>query len=236
MMVRQPGPRMRPPSWKDLPVARPSRTVLLVGALALTACSPAGFISPVLVDAEVQFDPLLVGEWESRPDPDDSSETIRLRVTRDSSLTYAWDSTSTDGIAIRSATLHTYVVDVLDEEGAQDRYEARLGTFAGLRVLEVRPVEPTGMQGYNEELMLRLHQLVVVDRVDADEFVFRLLDPEVLDRTLRREPSPTPWVEADADRLVLTGDRETLRRFLREHLRRPYALEAPTRFVRSRAP
>lgn len=227
---------MRAPSWKHLPATRLSRALFVAGALALTACAPTGFISPVLVDAELGFDPLLIGEWELRPDPEDSSETTRLRVTRDSTLTYVWDSTRTDGIAIRSATLHTYVVDVIDEKGVRDRYEARLGSFAGLRVLEVRPVEPKDVQGYNEGLMLRLHQLVVVDRVGADEFVFSLLDPEVLDRALRHEPHPTPWVEVDEDQLVLTGDRETLRSFLREHLRRADALEAPTRFVRTRAP
>jgi hypothetical protein len=236
MKERQPESRVLPRSWQDGTIRRLTRTFFACGALALTACSPTGFISPVLLDDEVRFDSLLVGEWESRTDPEDSTETTRFRITRDSTLTYVWDSTRTDGIAIRSVTVHTYVVDVRDDKDVHDRYEARLGAFAGLRVLEVRPVEPKGVPGYNNGLMLRLYQLVVVDRVSVDEFVLRLLDPEVLERAVRREPNPTPWLEVDEDQIVLTGDRATLRSFLLEHLRQPGVLEEPTRFVRTRAP
>jgi hypothetical protein len=63
-----------------------------------------------------------------------------------------------------------------------------------------------------------------------------MLAPEELEHAVRRVPSPTPWVEADKERLVLTGNAESLRAFLRDHLRQPGALDEPERFVRVRAP
>jgi hypothetical protein len=225
---------MRPRSRQILSLARPARAFLAFAAFTLAGCGTA-FISPVLADDEVTFDPLLLGSWESRSE--DSTESTRLIITRDSTLSYAWDSTRTDGIAIAGMTVHRYIVDLIDEDGDRERYEARLGRFAGLRVLEVRPVVPEVVEGsYNESLMLRLYSMVVIDRVSAEVLDVRPLAPEALGRTVRRTPSPTPWVETDRDRLVLTGDTETLRGFLRAFLRQPDALEASTRFVRMRAP
>lgn len=190
-------------------------TLALVACVSLAACGPA-FISPVLRDEEVTFDPALVGDW-IEAEPEDPAQVQRAVVTGDST--------------------HDYAIAYHDDDGKVNHFTGRLGRFAGRRVLELLPAmrAPDDEGAYAEGLMLPLRMIVVIESLDAREVRFSALEPELLERTLRAVPAPTPWVETEDERIVLTGDPERLREFLDGYLRRTDALGEPARFVRRSA-
>lgn len=190
----------------------PAIAIALIASFAMLGCGPA-FISPVLRDEEVAFDPALLGHWVEA-EPEDSLQPQRAEVTGDSA--------------------HGYAITFHDDDGKANHFSAQLGRFAGRRVLELVPAmqAPPGEGAYTEGLMLPLHTIVVIEALDAREVRFAMLDPERLERILRADPAPTPWVETEDERVVLTGDAERLRDFLHAYLQREDALDETVRFVR----
>jgi hypothetical protein len=195
-------------------LGRITRVLLLLVSSSLAACGPA-FISPVLRPEEVAFDRSLIGEWVEA-EPEDPAHVQRASVAADPS----------DG----------YRITYLDDDGHTNHFVARLGRFAGLRVLELQPapVDEASEGEYSRALRLPLRTLLVVSALDAEQVRFALLEPDVLERALQAESRPTPWVETDDDRVVLTADAAGLREFLHDHLARPGALGESVRFVRRR--
>jgi hypothetical protein len=181
---------------------------LALCALSLTACGVAS-ISPIVSSAEQEFDPALVGPWES---PDDGSSAV-----------------------ITAENAPDYVVLVTDDDGKLAHFDARLGRLGAHRVLDLSP-NPSAIgdqSAFYQSLMLPLHSFVVVDRVTASELRFRMVEPDSLDDLLRRNPGLVAHRPGQGEMgPVITAETPEVRRFFAELIRRPGFLGDTQRFVR----
>lgn len=196
--------------------ARRSRLALIAAFLGVTACG-AGYLSPILFDSEVEWDPALVAEWRDA-EPGDSATGARARVVGDT-----------------LGPLRGYLVTFIDEDGDSSDLAARLGRLDGVRILELRPSTLGTWQGpHAQSLMLRAYAFLVVHQLDDGGIRFSMLEPDALESTLRREPGLVPWLRTDDVGTFITADPERQRIFLRDYLNRPGVLGDTARWVRVR--
>lgn len=165
---------------------------------ALVAACGVSTLDDIVPYEEERFDPLLRGTWGA-------PEGI-------------------EGAHISGSKEASYTIRYVDEDGKSGAFRARLGTIAGLQVLDVQPVElEMDHTPLYETLFLRAHSLIVVERVTATELHFRAIEGDSLRSLLEREPAATPhW--KDSETIVLTGGTAELQRFLAGFLRRPGVL------------
>lgn len=173
---------------------RPSRHLFGLLALALTGCG-VGSVSPLFSDADVTYDPRLVGTWR--------------------------DSAAKESAVIAAADADAYTVTYTDSDGKTGRFRARLGTLGRFRVLELQPDKiPLEMSDAYKNLLLRLYAPLIIDSIGV-ELRFRLVEPDSLKAHLARQPRVIAHVVRREDELVvLTAPTASVRLFLATFLER----------------
>jgi hypothetical protein len=196
-------------SSQSMPNVRLARLVLGVTAILTSAC--AVYLHPLLRDTDTRFDNALIGRWDEA-DVQDSARAGHITITGDSASGY------------RVVNVDTYKDTQI--------FEGRLGTFAGLRLLELRQEAEAAPPG-QYDLTLRLFAFVVIHRADARVLEISMVEPEAFEKAVREEPALSPWVDTDDGRLVLTGSSAQVREFMRRLLAQPGAISDTARFVRA---
>lgn len=193
--------------------------LLLLVALPFTlaACGVA-YVSPVLQEDEIRADSALLGEWvDASPEQPDRAARAIIRPA--------------------PAVADAYAITYVDEDGRVSEFEARLGDFAGHRLLQLRPAAPRprrdGTMG--EMLTVRAYAFLFIQRVDARELSFTALDLDALEQSLKRDRDQLPWVASEDVNVLVTAETPRLRAWLAAYLRRPGVMSEAARWVRAPA-
>ena len=139
----------------------------------------------------------LIGTWDLAPADDPTTATV----------TYG------DGGVL--------AIEYLDKSGKQGRFEALVGRLGAYTVLDVWPAtfDDTVSDDYAAALIPG-HSLFVVE-LAGDEFVMRLIDPDILESDLKSGTLDLPFVESDQGNLVLTASSDDLHAAFATYLSRP---------------
>ena len=171
------------------------RALIPAWLLSLSACGFAS-VSPIVTDADIQFDARLVGTWT------DSAGEESARITR--------------------ADAGTYSVEYRDDAGKTGRFEGRLGRIGQFRVLDLQPSDPAPRANdMYKSLIVRAHGVVVLDSI-GDALVFRLVESDSVKAFLQQRPDEVPHSKEGG--ILLTGSSEQVRRFLATFMARPGVL------------
>lgn len=171
--------------------------LLLIG---LTGCGVAS-VSPAVTDADVAYDPRLLGTWQ--------------------------DSARTESAVITAAPQRGYNLLYTDSDKKTGRFHARLGVLDRYRVLDVQPVDPSpGATDVYKSLLLRAHGVLFIDSIGA-LVRFRELKGDSVSRYIDRNPRAITHTKVD-DAILLTAPSPELRQFLIQLARRPGMLGDPT--------
>lgn len=158
----------------------------------ITGCG-VGSVQPLHQDAELLFDPQLVGTWE--------------------------DSTGKESAALTADGARGYRLEYRDSDGKTGRFRARLGQLGSRRVLDVQPEDaPHELSDVYRGLLLPLHGFVFLE-VQGQALNFAVLEADTLRRYLERNPTAVPHI-ALKDGILLTAPSSELRRFLAGYLAR----------------
>lgn len=188
--------------------ARYARSLLAACALSLTACGVAS-ISPIVPPDDAEFDAALLGRWRG--------------------------AESTEFAVISGDSADGYSITLVDEDGGTGRFKGRLGRLGGLRILDVWPTQlDLSRDGaIYESLVLRLHSFAVLDRVTAEELVYRMVEPDSLEALLEREPLAVAHALAsEGDGPVITAPTVDARRFFERLIRQRGMMTDSTRWLR----
>jgi hypothetical protein len=158
---------------------------LLIGLLA-AGCVPLS-LHPLYTEADLVFEPGLLGEWAER----DSEET--------------W--TFTNG------NENSYNFSYVDEEGKRGEFVAHLVNVQGNLFLDIRPKEPEedAADIYRWHL-LGMHSFLHVRQIHP-ELQMAVLDPDWLKDFLAKNPEEISY-EAVDDKIILTARPKALQAFL----------------------
>ncbi len=188
---------------KNLAVAVPHALIVLV-AVGIAGCG-VGSVSPLVSDADIQYDSKLVGTWQ--------------------------DSSASESVVIAAVSPDRYSLVYTDSKGKVGRFRGVLGQVKSLRVLDLEPEAlPLEANEVYKSLLLPLHGAVFIDSIDP-ELRFRILDADSLKHYLQRQPRAITHVIRD-DAVVLTAQTTDLQRFLVGYVRRAGALTGPNVWAR----
>ena len=170
---------------------------LTIAAIPLLAACGVGSVSPLLSDADVRFEPRLVGTWRA---PD-----------------------SREFAVITALAPNGYSVAYTENDGKVGRFVGHLGAVGSLRVLDLEPAElPKEWSDSYKQMLLPLHGLIVIDSVGR-ELRFRELNTDSLRAFLDREPQAIAHFRTK-DGIVLTASTADVQRFLTSYFQRPAVL------------
>lgn len=188
---------------KNLGVTALHALVVLL-AVGVGGCG-VGSVAPLVSDADVRFDPALVGGWR--------------------------DSSDEESVVVTASGPDRYSVVYTDSDGKVGRFQGALGRVGSLRILDLEPEElPVQASDVYKSLLLPLHGAVFVESVDP-QLRFRILDADSLKAYLQREPRAVAHVLRD-EAVILTAETADLQRFLVAYVGRKGALGGPNVMVR----
>jgi hypothetical protein len=172
---------------------------LSIAAIPLLAACGVGSVSPLLSDADVRFEPRLVGTWRA---PDSKEFAV-----------------------IKAAGSNGYSVAYTENDGKVGRFVGRLGTVGSLRVLDLEPAElPKAWSDSYKQMLLPLHGLIIIDSIGR-ELRFRELQTDSLKAFLTREPQAIAHF-LRKDGVVLTASTAEVQQFLTSYFQRPGVLDS----------
>lgn len=161
-------------------------------------------VDPYLSDADVTFDPGLLGTWE------EVSGSDRAVVSQRADDAYAVEYTS---------------------DGEVTQFEARLGRLGDRLVLDLWPAADDSDQDLESGLEIPGHLLLTVD-IGSNEIRFAAIDPDPLLESLRDGRIGLSYQSAD-EQLILQGSTEQLRAALGDYIERDGALTDPDAWRRA---
>jgi hypothetical protein len=172
----------------------------------LLGCGVAS-ISPILSNADVEYNPALLGTWEE-----------------------------TDGKEFAVITPDTgkrYHVVYHESDGKVGAFTGRLGRLGKFRVLELQPDDPTldrNMGDVYRSLIVRAYAVVFIDSIGS-ELQFRALAPDSVSAALKKKPSSVAH-NASGDLTLFTGPTGDVRKFLTQMAQRKGVLGDTARWRR----
>jgi hypothetical protein len=173
--------------------------IVSIAALPLMAACGVGSVSPLLSDADVRFEPRLVGTWRA---PDSKEFAV-----------------------FAAAGSNGYSIAYSENDGKVGHFVAHLGRVGSRPVLDLEPAElPGEWSDSYKQMLLPLHGLIVIDSIGR-ELRFRVLDPDSLKALLAREPQAIAHV-LRKEGVILTAPTADVQRFLTTYLERPGVLGA----------
>jgi len=188
---------------KNLAMAVPHALLVLVAA-GIAGCG-VGSVSPLVSDADIQYDSTLVGSWQ--------------------------DSSANESVVITAVSPNRYSLTYTDSEGKIGRFRGVLGQVNSLRILDLEPEDlPLEASDVYKSLLLPLHGAVFIDSIDP-QLRFRILETDSLKHYLQQQPRAITHVMRD-DAVVLTAQTPDLQRFLVSYVRRGGALGGPNVMAR----
>jgi hypothetical protein len=163
--------------------------VVMTIAAFLSGCVPS--LHPLYTDADLAYDPALVGEWSS----EGSSET----------WTFTGDSEK------------EYKLVYVDKDGAKGEFDVHLVKVKDRLFLDFFPKDPELQQNdFYKMHLLPVHTFMKVEQIEPT-LIMSPLNPEWLGKYLEENPDAIAHDEVD-DRLVLTAGTKELQAFLLEHV------------------
>lgn len=211
-----------------MPSCRPR--LLLALALLMAGCGSTVSSAPVVTDADAEFDPRLIGEWEG----DDGSIFVVTRLGDPSPPPGNQKGGNAYAIA------YTSVVEAFGERSQAEtgHFEARLGGLGGRRVLDVQPAFQ--VPDPYEYLVIPAHLLFVIELVTDDELHLMRLRTDVVFADVRSGTLALSYTvtgdDPSPDQLVLHAGTEKLRQELATYLDRPGVLSDPLILIRHPSP
>lgn len=188
---------------KNLVVAGLHALMVLVAA-GVAGCG-VGSVSPLVSDADIRFDPALVGAWQ--------------------------DSSGSESAVVAAVGPDRYSVVYTDSDGKVGRFRGVLGRVGSWRVLDLEPDDlPLEASDVYKSLLLPLHGAVFVESIEP-RLRFRILEVDSLKGYLQREPGAIAHAMRD-EAVVLTAPTADLQRFLAAYAGRSGALGGPNVMVR----
>jgi hypothetical protein len=173
--------------------------------LMLAGCVPS--LHPLYTDADVIFDPALVGVWAEK----DSRESWAF--TREGEKQYRLVYT--------------------DENGRRGEFIAHLLKAEGQRFLDLFPVEPYLQQNdFYRGHLLPVHTFLLISQIEPT-LRMSCLDPEWLKRFLARNQAAIRHEKLD-DEILLTASPKQLQKFLLTHLKTKGAFGEPSELRRGK--
>lgn len=177
-------------------MTRIRRVVIGISALVLTGCAYS--LNPLYTDADLVFEPVLIGEWHG------DDRFYGSESHSDSSATYTFENTEKRGL---------YKLTYVDRKGVIRTFDAHLIRLRERRFLDVkRSDEPPA-----NDLLLPVHALFRIE-VSPSVLLVRMLDHAKTVALLRDKPDAIRHAYAQEDRLILlTADTMRLQTFLTAH-------------------
>jgi hypothetical protein len=173
-------------------------SIIAVCALLCSACVPS--LHPLYTEADLTFDPALVGIWIEP----EGKET--------------WDFTIADVNEYR--LVHT------DDKGKKGEFEVRLVMFDGRTFLDLSPVGPTITQNdFYAGHIMPVHSFVQLHRTGT-EYKISFLDPNWLKSQLGKNPGALRHAIVDEE-ILITDTPKNLQKFLTLSLNSPGAFSEP---------
>ena len=174
----------------------------LVAILTAATWGCVGSVNPAIPDNATSFEPQLLGAWS--------------------------DSASTERAVITQSGPRSYGIQYTDAQGQTVSFVGLLGRNEERFILDVQPAAEA--LGPYKDFVVRLHIPVILDAIGHRVHV-AVLEPDSLDRYLRRHPSAIAHGRTH-DGIVLTADTPALERFFATYLQRPGVLSAPSTWLR----
>lgn len=162
---------------------------VLVMVLPLAACVPT--LHPLYTDADVIFEPELVGVWAEEGE----SGTWRFE----------------------KAGERTYRLVMTDHNGRPGTFTARLVRVTGLMFLDLEPEEPAlDANDFYKLHLVRAHSFILVEQI-MPALRMAMMDPDWLKRYVRENPAAIRH-EVVGDTVVLTAATPELQAFVLQHV------------------
>jgi hypothetical protein len=179
---------------------KPNLIVLAAGALLFGACIPS--VNPFYNDKDVVFEPGLLGEWREK-DKADAPEVWKFEKSGEQG----------------------YSLTVLDKDGKEGKFEARLFKLKEERFLDLIPADcnyATNQADLVAFAMFPGHLLARVPEI-GPELKLAFFDFEWLQKFLEANPKALAHhVEGrtgkDGGRIILTAGTRDLQKFVLKHL------------------
>ena len=166
--------------------------ILAVGAASSTGC--VGSLHPVYTEADLAFDPALVGSWA--------------------------DSTSDDRATITPSGKNAYHIALTDKDGTT-RYTGHLARVNGRLVLDLLPdTRDLPMTSAYSDALQPIHTFVYVE-LTAARLGLTTLNADSLAEYLRRRPKAIAHAIVENERVLLTASTRDVQAFLKTYTRRP---------------
>ncbi len=189
---------------------RPS-SALRIASLGFALCvTVAGCyvqsIRPLYSDAIVTFDPDLVGTWVSEEDEEFS-------------------------FTLEDTARGMYTL-ISNESGATARFQGVLVSLEGVEFMDILPEEPDNENGFYKDHLLRVHNILRVDR-SVDTLRVADFDAEWLSTMTDSGEIEIDHVPLDGA-VLLTATTPALQSFVRKYAHTPEAFSDPVVLVRRR--
>ena len=185
--------------------------IIALGVLfSVTGCVPS--LHPLYTDADLAFDPALIGQWAEK----DSTET--------------WTFTENTE---RTSGEKKYTLVIADEDGSSDKFIVHLVKIKGLLFLDLSPDGP----GCEERSvfwqfhLLPAHTFMRVKQIEPT-LQMALLDYDWVDKFLRDHPDAIRHEDVDDGFIVFTAKPKELQAFLVKHEKTQDAFREASHMIR----
>ena len=174
------------------------RNLIALIGLVCGACAPS--IHPLYSDAELAFEPGLIGIWEEKG----SAETWEFSMEAEKEY----------------KVVHT------DEKGKNGEFEARLIKLGGYMFLDLYPASPALKQNdFYRGHILSLHTFAKMSQ-HGSAYQVSFLDPTWLKSHLAKDPAAVRHTVIDGE-ILITDSTANLQKFVVSNVASPGAFTAP---------